>query len=151
MSAVLFLAKFLAATTLFFVVTSLVLCVISRFEPTPRSLSQSVTRVLGTHTGRLRFLLLAGATALALTLVYPGPPLLVSEGGEKTFHYLWYGNDPAHPYVQSERYRSTWFWGQATLLYFGAFAMYILFVVPDVIAAAMRAARSASQPNSTSG
>jgi len=113
------------------------------------SLRQAAVSVWGSHVARLRSLLLAGIICFVLTIIYPGPPLLLSHDSVEWFRKVWYeflyGNHAAQHYSPLPADTSTWFWGQATLSYFGCFAIYLLFAFPHEIAVAWQAGRTAQK------
>lgn len=145
MDALIFISKFVATTVVYFGSFALGMFALKRFEPEPLTLRQTVTAILGTHAGRLRFLFLAGIVSLVLAMLFPGPALLLPTGTTEALrefgHNIWYGS--SRPFVPAAPDRSTWFWGQAGLLYLGTFALYIVLGLPTLIAQAAEASRAA--------
>lgn len=141
MSEILFISKFLALTIIYIALVALGKFTLSNFGERPCSLRDAVASTLGTHIGRLRVLLFGILASFVLSMLYPGPPLLLPEGSVDTIrefgHHILYGS--SEPFVPAAPDHSTWFWGQAALVYLGILALYVVLALPTVLAEAVRA------------
>jgi hypothetical protein len=148
MEAVVFVAKFGALTLLFLAIVPSFRFLMSRFESKPLTIAQATSKILGTHLGRLRLLLIAAVVSLVLAMIYPGPALLLPSGAtekaREVGHHLLFGNNPQRPFIPSPPDTSTWFWGQAALLYLGLLIGYVVLALPNLLSSAIQAARSVS-------
>jgi hypothetical protein len=149
MDAILFLIKFVGLSIGYFALMAAGRYLLGRFENPPRALIDAVDKLAGTHVGRLRFLVFAGAVSFVLAMVYPGPALLIDvpetiESARGFWYPLLHGTNASQHYVpKPSPPPSTWFWGQAALLYVGIFALYVVLALPNVLTAAFQAAKSA--------
>ena len=145
MDVLIFLLKFVGATLLFFAILCGGLWSFARISTEALTLKQAAVGIAGTHLGRLKFLFLAGVVCLVLMVIYPGPPLLVSEQSveslRKAWYFFWSGGEGYVP--RPPERTGTWFWGQAALLYFGILVLYLVLGIPDVLSAAFQAGKTA--------
>ncbi|MFZ2493493.1 MAG: hypothetical protein WA208_18600 [Thermoanaerobaculia bacterium] len=144
MSELIFVAKFVGISSALLAGLVLTVFALKKFEPSPYTMKDAVASILGTHLGRLRFLFLAGTISLVLAMLYPGPALFIPEGAGETVrevgHHLWYGN--SRPFVPSPPDHSTWFWAQVGFVYLGAFALYVVLALPNLLGEALKAGKS---------
>jgi hypothetical protein len=139
-----FIGQFMAASVAFFLLAVFVMAGVGQFEKEPVSIRQAASRILGTHLGRLRFLLAAAALSLVLMALFPGPSLISRDTLEplrKAWLFFLYGKSAEYQPLPAET--GTWFWGAAAILYLATFAVYLVLALPDVVMAAITAAKGA--------
>jgi hypothetical protein len=144
MDVFIFLLKFVGATLVLFAILCGGLWSFARISTDALTLKQAAVRIAATHLGRLKFLFLAGVVCFVLMVIYPGPPLLISEQSVESLRKAWHGFSGGGGYVPRPPERTgTWFWGQAALLYFGILVLYLVLGIPDVLSAALQAGKTA--------